>query len=315
MARGLSGLGHEVLGIWTDSINNPSRHSLAWGYKHLSGRRAPWTIRRFKAALRAAEEFKPDIVFCFKAIHVPQELLLSVKSKLHIHYSPDDLCNKRFTSQDYLDHERAWTLIVTTKRYNLPELASRGTMRTLQVQCAYDPTWHFPAPSTMGPRFDVGFIGTATDRPGRIEFMGRLAAIYQKHLVAIGNGWPSSAIARMATTSPPVYGEQFSYRVASITSNLVLLAPRDQHTTRSYEIPAARGLFLGERTEEHTAIIEDYVEGLLYSSEEELIERLHWVERNQGSAREIASRGWRRITRGKNSYGDRASEILNHVLN
>jgi spore maturation protein CgeB len=100
--------------------------------------------------------------------------------------------------------------------------------------------------------------------------------------------------------------------VASVTANLVLLnsANRDTHTCRTFEVPAAGGLFVGERTEEHETLLDDGTECLLFSDTEELNDRLRWCDERPDLARKVAESGHRRIVRGRHRYVDRAIEIV-----
>jgi spore maturation protein CgeB len=100
--------------------------------------------------------------------------------------------------------------------------------------------------------------------------------------------------------------------VASVTANLVLLNSdnRDTHTCRTFEVPAAGGLFVGERTDEHAALLDDGVECLLFSDADELHEHLRWCDERPDLACKVAELGHRRIVRGGHRYVDRAGQII-----
>jgi hypothetical protein len=129
-----------------------------------------------------------------------------------------------------------------------------------------------------------------------------------------GPGWwkvPELHLTR-ATVGGPVYGEHFSAVVAQVTANLVLLNSdnRDTHTCRTFEVPAAGGLFVGERTAEHAELLDDGRECFLFSSPDELHEVLRRCAHSPERAREIAVLGHRRITGGGHAYVDRARQIV-----
>ena len=109
-----------------------------------------------------------------------------------------------------------------------------------------------------------------------------------------------------------MYGEHFSTAVASVTANLVLLNSdnRDTHTCRSLEVPAAGGLFVGERTDEHAALLTEGTECLLFSDEDELHQVLKWCRDHPDRATAIARSGHQRIVGGNHRYVDRAREII-----
>ncbi|WP_280266007.1 CgeB family protein [Nocardia wallacei] len=316
LADGFRQAGHEVVVVDTTAVTLPPRLSPPWVYAKATHRRAPWRIRRIHDEIDSlAADFAPDMVFAFKAVHLDQARLLAVPAARHVHYSPDDVTNPENISADYLAHEAEWDLIVTTKRHNVPELRERGVRSVAFVASAYDPAWHRPAARRGGDRFLAGFIGAC--RPDRRGLLVDLAREYGAALAVYGPGWRRvPPLWRTgAAVRGPVYGEDFSVAVAAVTANLVLLnsANRDTHTCRSYEIPAAGGLFVGERTEEHAALLAEDAECFLFSSPAELHEILDRCARHPDRALEVAAAGHRRITTGRHRYVDRAREIVEAI--
>ncbi|SHU37517.1 Uncharacterized protein conserved in bacteria [Mycobacteroides abscessus subsp. abscessus] len=118
-----------------------------------------------------------------------------------------------------------------------------------------------------------------------------------------------------ATIGGAVYGDHFATAVASVTANLVLLNSdnRDTHTCRTFEIPACGGLFVGERTDEHSELLDEGTECLLFSDEAELREVLHWCARHPAQAAKIAEAGHARVTQDAHRYVDRAREIIDEL--
>ncbi|WP_040796047.1 CgeB family protein [Nocardia higoensis] len=316
LAEGFRALGHEVIVIDSTPATLPPRLSPSWMYAKTHEQRAPWTVERIHTRLeRAAAELRPDMVFGFKAVHLDQRRLLDIPASLHVHYSPDDVANPANTTADYLAHESEWDLVVTTKRHNVPELLARGAKEALFVRSAYDPAWHHLAARRSTRQFLVGFIGAC--RPDRRDGMVSLARTYGAQLLVCGPGW--RRVRRLRTTraavTAGVYGEDFSMTVASVTANLVLLnsANRDTHTCRTFEVPAAGGLFVGERTDEHAELLEDGAEAFLFSSRDELDDILERCSQFPDEVVKIAEAGHRRIVEGEHTYTDRAREILRAV--
>ncbi|MCM6772172.1 glycosyltransferase [Nocardia sp. CDC159] len=316
LADGFRQAGHEVVVVDTTAVTLPARLSPPWLYAKASGRRAPWSVAAVHERIDAlAAEFAPDLLFAFKAVHLDQQRLLSVPAALRVHYSPDDVANPENISADYLAHESRWDLIVTTKRHNVAELRQRGAAAVTFVASAYDPAWHHPAARRGGQRFLVGFIGAR--RPDRRTLMIELSREYGGRFAVYGPGWRRIPALRRsrAVVRGPVYGQQFSIAVAAVTANLVLLnsANRDTHTCRSFEIPAAGGLFVGERTDEHAALLDEGTECLLFSSTAELRDILNRCDRDPDAAAKIAEAGYRRIVAGGHRYVDRAREIIHAI--
>lgn len=316
LANGFSLIGHEVVVVDTSEATIPTKLSPPWLYSKVRHQTSPRVIERIHYQIdRAAEAFAPDVLFCFKSIHLDQHRLLATPARLRVHYSPDDASNRNNLTEAYLASEAGWDLIVTTKRHNVDELTARGARAVAFVMSAYDPAWHHRSARRPVEQHDVGFVGAY--RPDRRDHMVALAEQFGSRMAVYGPGWRRVVALRStgATVGGPVYGEDFSATVGSIRANLVLLNSdnRDTHTCRTFEVPAAGGLFVGQRTEEHQALLDEGTECLLFSSEEELLDVLRWCDGNREKAKSIAEAGRRRISTGRHRYQDRAGEILSRL--
>lgn len=316
MADGFRQAGHEVVVVDTTRVTLPARLSPAWVYSKAMRRRASWVQNSVHDQIDAiARDFTPDMLFGFKSIHLDQARLLQVPAAVRVHYSPDDVGNPYNTTTDYLAHEREWDLVVTTKRHNVTELQDRGARRVKFVRSAYDPAWHRPCAKRVARQYLVGFIGAR--RPDRYDMIARLGNEHGKNLLVRGPGWRRmpSLQATGATVGGAVYGDHFATTVASVTANLVLLNSdnRDTHTCRTFEIPACGGLFVGERTDEHSELLNEGTECLLFSNEAELGEILRWCAYHPAQAAKIAGAGHLRVTQESHRYVDRAKEIADEL--
>lgn len=313
MADGFRVAGHDVVAVDTTPVTLPLRLSPPWVYAKIAKRRAPWNVEAVHRRIeRIADAVRPDLLLAFNAAHLDQPRLLGTTAGLQVHYSPDDLSNPSNVSAAYLEHESRWDLIVTTKRHNVPELRSRGARAVKFVLSAYDPAWHRPVARRECREYLVGFIGAC--RPDRRASTTALAERYGARMMVRGPGWRRVPELHRtgATVGGPVYGEHFSSVVAQVTANLVLLNSdnRDTHTCRTFEVPAAGGLFVGERTTEHSELLDEGTECFLFSEPEELLEILRRCEENPDEARKVAALGHRRISGGGHTYVDRAREII-----
>lgn len=314
LSEGFRLAGAEVVLIDTASVNRPSRFSVSWSAAKLAGgRRARWVTREVEKRVQAAvEDFRPDLLFCFKTIHLDQNFLLSLPVMWKFHYSADDVSNAYNTTPSYLEHEHRWDAIITTKRHNLVELEERGVSNPWFVLSAFDPAWHHLVSRRVASQFSVGFIGNY--RRDRGEFLVDVASRFGKETLISGPGWSRLRELRQtsAVIEPARYGEDFSISVSATRSQLVLLNSdnRDTHTCRSFEVPAAGGLVIGQRTEEHKQLLDDGTEALLFDSEDEALDLIDRVRREPDWAAVVANNGYRKITEGHHTYLDRALEIL-----
>ena len=254
--------------------------------------------------------FRPELLVCFKTVDLDQARLLDLRVPLKVHYSPDDVSNPVNVSPDYLQHEAAWDLVVTTKSYNVAEVRARSGARSVFVWSAFDPAWHHRA-ARRGDERLVGFIGNW--RPDRQALVERLHQEHGSSFLLAGEGC-GSALARAAPSRPPP--GRLRCRVlargrADTSQGHVLLNSdnRDLHTCRSLEVPAAGGLVVGERTVEHQALLDEGTECLLWDSPEELDDHLRRLASEPATAERLALAGWRRIRSSGHRYVDRAREI------
>ncbi|MGW4356668.1 CgeB family protein [Nocardia sp. NPDC004582] len=313
LADGFRQAGHEVVVIDTTAVTLPARLSPPWVYSKVAHRRAPWDVEALHHEIdSAARTFAPDMLFAFKSVHLDQQRLLGARASLHVHYSPDDVSNPYNTSPEYLEHESAWDLIVTTKWHNVPELTARGARNVKFVRSAYDPALHHITARRTVRRFLLGFIGAV--RPDRQDLLISLAREHHGDMLLRGPGWRRVRALWQtgADVGGPVYGEHFSAAVAAVTANLVLLNSdnRDTHTCRTFEVPAAGGLFVGERTDEHAELLQDDTECYLFSGPAELRDILRRCTKYPEQAAKVAEAGHHRIVTGAHSYADRAREIV-----
>lgn len=304
MANAFSAAGYETRHIDTTHVGRPSRLSPGWIRLKLTGMNANQAIHA--QIDQAVRDWRPDILFCFKTIYLDQARLTELPVTVKIHYSPDDASNPANVSEDYLRHESAWDHVVTTKTHNVTELEARGVRSAIFVPSAYDPAWHHPIAVADPDRFSVGFIGSR--RPDREQLLARLGEMYAGDLLVAGQMSQSPSIRKSgANLGPSAFGEPFSQLVGRIRSNLILLNSdnRDMHTCRSYEIPAAGGFFVGQRTDEHSDLLVEESECLLFGTEDELVDHLNWADTHKTQVDSMRKRGYRAILSGNNTYVDR----------
>jgi len=254
----------------------------------------------------------PDIIFAFKGNYLNRSTLNRIKC-LKVHYHPDDSSNLRNRTAIFNAAEGLYDVHFTSKKHNLNEIFHRTGKNVFFIWYAYDERWQFrTAPLNFNnSKYQIGFIGHM--RPDRSQLIFNLANKYGKNLAVSGLKWNRiRKLKLLASLHPPSYGESFSRFVAMAPVQLGLLNSdnRDQHTARSFEIPASGGLILAEDTAEHREIFDSEKNALFFKSEADLYDKISWVAANPEKAQKIAENGFLHITRNQNTWNDRASEIL-----
>jgi spore maturation protein CgeB len=165
---------------------------------------------------------------------------------------------------------------MVVRPFNVPEFERLGAKNVVHVFRSYDEVMHAPPPSGPVPaQFDndVVFIGRNFDGEGRDDLM--LHLIDQGIKPAIwGDNWQASP--QWAKLRPYWKGSSISGRDyvnamhhARICLGLLSSGNRDEHTTRSMEIPYAGGLFCAQRTPEHMQLYSENSEAVFWSDPEE----------------------------------------------
>ena len=278
-------------------------------YAELASRCISFKIRK------RLEKCDVNLLFVYKGNWVRSDILKS-SNFLTVHLHPDDSTQEINRTKIFDRSERHYDIHFTTREINVREIQLRTKKPVIKIRFAYDPDWHFRrTPSKIGStRFLLGFIGHY--RADRAELISVVSKMYKKNFSLVGKKWERfDELKRDSTLFPAAYGPLFSEIVAEAPLQLGLLNSenRDQHTARSFEIPASGGLLLAEDTPEHRDIFKSEDNALFFKTTAELLKQIEWVIANPTEAREIADAGYELIINGSNTWTDRANEILNCI--
>lgn len=87
----------------------------------------------------------------------------------------------------------------------------------------------------------------------------------------------------------------------------------DQHTTRTFEIPACGSMLLADRTAEHQEFFKEGEEAEFFSSGEELLDKARFYCDHEPSRKRIAVTGFKRCLINKYAYVHRLKAALNEI--
>jgi hypothetical protein len=282
----------------------------------------PMDFEGINSELRTrVRDLQPELVWIDKGVSVTADTLRTLRQlrpgiKL-AHYNPDDpfggfgLAGWRTFLKALCDYD----VHFVPRRENVAEYTKLGARRVVQLMPAwgYAPDVHRPVPvdaDDLG-RYgaDIGFVGSFEPERAR-----DLLAVAQAGLnVRIVGPWPDAFLRSSLLHSPQgAFGAEYAKAICSFKIALGFLRKRnrDQHTSRSIEIPACGVFMLAERSQEHQQLFAEGREAEFFSSVQELIDKARFYLSHDRERERIAAAGRERCRVSGYSNEARMAQIL-----
>jgi spore maturation protein CgeB len=321
----LQDLGHEVKGLpWVrlEAEQDSSHKPHLWSRIRYKLRYPSDPVGINQTLPTVVATYKPDLVWIEKATTIwprtYQQLKHQTPELTLVYYSEDDI---------YLPHNRSVYLerslhffdwVYTTKPRNLQELPKLGANRVFCVFQAYDQALHRPISVSPAEQSewgsDVGFIGTfEIDRAETMLFLAKQGI----RIRIWGSNWQHWKYKHpnLVIEAQSIYQETFVKAINTTKINLNFLRKlnRDQHTSRSLEIPACGGFMLTERTEEHQQLFHEGKEAEFFDCPDELLSKLKYYLVQEDDRQKVAQAGRRRCLKSGYSHHDRLKLMLENL--
>jgi spore maturation protein CgeB len=340
----LRDLGHDVAGLNVQSAWD----DVPWLSRRLQQRMnaGPVITRLNERVVRAARELKPDLVWAEKQENLEPETLMELKktgARL-LHFTPDPYFTLAWKRTKLMDEcMPLFDCLVTSKQYELPAYRSLGP-QVIYMPLGFSYKVHRPLnPSNAAEAeaygSDVGFIGGW--EPRREELLTHLAdaghrvriwgyawdhirdgrwtprRAYRLRLLA---GDESFSIRRNDSLAPAlaggeVYADEYAWSLSGARIGVGFLRTicPDQHTTRTFEIPACASMLLADRTEEHQEFFQESKEAEFFSSVDELLDKARYYISHETERGRIAAGGYARSVNSGYSYDNRVAAVLSEM--
>jgi spore maturation protein CgeB len=338
--RALERLGHSVRGVQTSEPWNQA----PWIKRQVQRRTHRGSIVDDinSTILFTARQFKPALVWADKQEFLRVETIESLRNlgARLVHFTPDPYFALDWKRTRIMDQSmRYFDVLVYCKSYEKMNYEALQR-QTIYMPLGYCDESHRPLGSDE-PRWscEVGFFGgweprrermlhavarTGVDlkfRGGYWEFLrdgkwtlrrrfilGQLAAgerVFIRRDAVLGALWQGDE----------VYGEDYARALSGAKIGLGFLRKvcPDQHTTRTFEIPACGSLLLADRTDEHQEFFVEGKEAEFFASTEELLDKVKFYCGNEFARRRIAERGHKRCSDGKYAYVHRLKAVLDAI--
>jgi len=335
-------LGHTVIPL--DSQAPWSR--LSWARRRLEQRlsRGPTVSRFNQAVLALAQEHRPDLFWGEKQEFLEPDTVLGLRKRgiRTLHFTPDPYFTLTWKRTRLMDAcLPLFDDVICCKRYEMAEY-ERTCRRVLYMPLGYAENVHRPlAPADRGLRTrfrsDVCFVGGWD--PRRQKLLGAIAERARCDLKVWGYGWDHLQDGKWSLRrayrlrllagkdpfrlgqdpnlsphlqGPEVYGDRYAWALSGAKIGLGFLRQicPDQHTTRTFEIPACASLLLADRTGEHQGFFQEGQEADFYSSEEELLDKVRFYLDHEDVRVRVAWGGYRRCVDSGYSYRARLEVAL-----
>ena len=344
--EGLRRLGHEIEAVDAGSVwRGASYLARQIGQATLRSAR----IDEFNAeVIRAAVRLRPTLVWAEKQEYLQPSTVEQLK-KLGasvLHYNPDPYFSLSWKQTRFADEcLKLYDVLVVTKRYELAAYRDHCRGRVIYSPLGYDPVGHAPPRVSLVETRDVAFVGgweprrerlltKAARTKARVTVWGygwaiaqgsranpfralRLGRLTPAHRLYLGDRATelSDAIGKGESGNGEIYENEYAAAIASsgISLGFVREICPDQHTTRTFEIPAIGGFMLADRTEEHLEFFEEGKEAEFFASEDEYVDKLTYYLLNKGERERIAKAGHERCMHSGYSYDDRMKEVLSQL--
>lgn len=337
------------LGFDMESVDSAGIWSrLSWARRHIDQRlESSETVRKFnERVLEIARAHRPRFLWAEKQEYLWAETVQAIRQMgaLTIHYNPDPYFSLAWKRTEHMDECLAtFDVVVSTKRYELEAYGRCTSGIVLYSPLGFDSVGHRRL-ATASPEYfsDVSFVGGWEPRRERL-LLGLRAA---RHSVKVwGYGWrlaqqsrlyPLRALrlGRLTVQQRPYFGpgrpeigailqpgegkhgeiyeDRYAEAVRGAKINLGFLREicPDEHTTRSFEIPAMGGFLLADRSEEHLDFFEEGSEAEFFDNDEELAEKVSYYLAHPDERGRIAEAGFSRCMTSGYSYDDRLNKIM-----
>jgi spore maturation protein CgeB len=330
--RALERLGHQVLGVNTVQ---PWRQA-NWLQRQFQRRlqRGSVVDAINESVIATARDFKPDLVWADKQEFLRPETLhgLRVSGTRLVSFTPDPYFTLTWKRTPLMDASmREFDVFVYCKSYEKADYEALGK-QMIYMPLGYCDEVHRPVPS-IDPCWhcDVGFLGGWEPRRERLlhqaatagvdlkiwggywEFLNDGRATIRRRIILkqLAGAEPFSIhrdpILRSCINGGEVYGDDYARALSGAKIGLGFLRKvcPDQHTTRTFEIPACGSMLLADRTEEHREFFQEGKEAEFFDSVDEMVDKVRFFSAQEDARAEIATAGRRRCETSGYSYLER----------
>jgi spore maturation protein CgeB len=335
--RAFDRLGHTVLGVHTVDPWTQAPWLKRQVQRWLQRGSVVDEINRL--VLERARKFRPNLVWAEKQEFLRAETIEELRKlgAKAVHFTPDPYFSLDWKRTRLMDEAMsAFDALVYCKSYEREQYEGIG-QPTVYMPLGYCDEVHRPLASKDARwRCAIGFLGGWEPRRERLLHAVAAAGVDVKiwggywEFLRDGRWTPRRHIILRqlagkdrfrfhcdellsdAHQGGEVYADDYARALTGSRIGIGFLrkAWPDQHTTRTFEIPACGSLLLADRTEEHQQFFEEGKEAEFFASCEELLDKVKFYCGNESARKCVADRGYKRCQEGGYAYVCRLSGAL-----
>lgn len=327
--RALGRLGHAVEGVHT--VDPWTR--APWLKRQVQRRLQRGSVIEEinRRVLDHARQFRPELVWAEKQEFLRAETIDELRKlgAKTVHFTPDPYFSLEWKRTRLMDDAmRAFDVLVYCKSYEREQYQALGKP-TVYMPLGYCDEVHRPLASDDA-RWScaVGFLGGW--EPRRETFLHAVAAagidlkIWGGYWEFLRDGqWSPrrhiilrqlagkaefqfhrDELLSRAHQGGEVYADDYARALTGSRIGVGFLRKvcPEQHTTRTFEIPACGSMLLADRTEEHQEFFEEGKEAEFFSSHEELLDKARFYCSHESARKAVADHGYRRCRESGYAY-------------
>jgi len=270
---------------------------------------------------------QPQLILFWRPTQITPFLVNSLKqqypSALLVSYNNDNPFGKEYQRgsgnlkrlwNNFISSIPAFDINIVYRKSNILDYQSVGSKNTLLFPPAFIPS-AIPDFEDIDYKYDVVFIGYSEKK--RINYLNCLIAA-GVNVKIYGTGWniqnlhPSYPYAEIYS----VHGSGYFRCLREGRINIAFLSDlnEDVYTRRNFEIPGMGGLMLSERTEELLSFFEEGKEAFFFSTQEELLECVHFILANPAIQNQVRKAAKKKSYSAGYDLDSRVNKLLSELI-
>jgi spore maturation protein CgeB len=263
--------------------------------------------------------FEPDIVLVIKGANLLptsiEQIKNILKSSIIACYNPDNpmnLENKGSTNKNIIESIPLYDVYFNFSNIILKNI-NKLNKNVFYIPFAADTKIIYPIEKDCDEKYqcDISFIGDIDEE--RKNIINQIIS-FNKNFKLRVYGFNIKTTQGIDKYNF-VEGKEFlcALSFSKINLNILRLQNKQSHNMRTFEIPAAKGFMLHERSEEAMEFFIEGKEAEFFSNPEELNDKADYYLKNEDIREKIALAGYNKIYTANYTYDNQAHNILNKI--